>query len=235
MRVLSQQCFQYGQLILFLRFRHLFESNSTSSYPTPSYSSHSDSCSPNVRDSRVSITLARVEQGQSTVYVGSFISMLNSRERKAPRTPGLEEYTASLPSWQRPICAKPYPASSSWNPNSAESMDIPVCIVLIFTSSCLSRYSDVIRFCFASLRRRSLPNRRPLAELRFMLSRQTKQKLLSTFRRRLILTLLHTSNILSTFYFAHIYYPILHCAFKVTPRCSISGHIFLLHMYVYHL
>ena len=158
--------------------------------------------------------------------------MLNSRERKVPRTPGLEEYTASLPSWQRPICAKPYPASSSWNPNSAESMDIPVCIVFIFAPLCPSRYSDTVRFCFASLRRKSPPNRRPLAELRFMLSRQTKQKLLSTFRRRLILTLLHTSNILSTFYFAHIYYPILHCAFKVTPRCSISGHIFLLHMYV---
>ena len=156
--------------------------------------------------------------------------MLNSRERKAPRTPGLEEYTASLPSWQRPTCAKPYPASSSWNPNSAESMDIPVRSVFIFVSLCLSRYSDVIRF--ASLRRRSLPNRRPLAELRFMLSRQTKQKLLSTFRRRLILALLHTSNILSTSYFAHLYSPILHCACEVTPHCSILGHIFLLHMYI---
>ncbi|KJA24830.1 hypothetical protein HYPSUDRAFT_200106 [Hypholoma sublateritium FD-334 SS-4] len=57
------------------------------------------------------------------LYVGSFVSMLNSRERKSPRSPGLEEYTASLPSWQPPI--KLYPASSSWSPQSAESMATP--------------------------------------------------------------------------------------------------------------
>ncbi len=156
--------------------------------------------------------------------------MLNSRERKEPRTPGLEEYTASLPSWQRPICAKPYPSSSSWNPNSAESMDIPVCTISIFTSLCPSRYSDAIR-C-TSLRRKSPPNRRPLAELRFMLSRQTKQKLFfhipSSSNTRFAPLFQHTIYIL-------FHSPILHCAFEVTPRCSILERIFLLHMYVYHL
>lgn len=57
------------------------------------------------------------------LYVGSFITMLNSRERNPPRSSVLDGYTASLPSWQRPIKFRPI-STVVWSPNSAESMEL---------------------------------------------------------------------------------------------------------------
>lgn len=204
-RVLSPQCFQYGKLPLFLHFCHSFNSNSTSSFPTPSFTSHSDSYLHNVRDPRVSIcppemTLNTDNQQYTSALSSRCLIPANAKnpERQGwKNTPRVSHRGSALYAQNLILPQAPgiLTQRNQW-----------ISLYVLFRFSPRYVRADILtRFAVPAFAARAprigahWPN-----FVSCYLGKQNKNYF-STFHRRLILALLHYSNILSTFYFTHLY------------------------------